>query len=687
MKRLFRISLLLCLPILVLAQNKEYYYFPYLQHKDSLSHIYQNAKNDSVRLEILKPLAWSYLSSDVDSVLFYQEKGLALSKKLQSKIWEAEYLFLLGSTYVIQEKMPNAYLKAQAALAIASDPSSEKNIWNIAPFYFQKDATKSRLTVLLNIHYLLSNILRSARKFDESTYHIQELKKIADNIEDRHALGTYYLEYVVGNNARKRKLDSAILNTRKAKDYFVIGGYEDMILSANIEMGLHYLRMKVYDSVRKYALESIRDGLRLNYYHYVGKAYFQMGSLFLDDGKIDSSLLSVRNGLHIINEFDPMISQKLLGYRLLIEIFQKQKKYDSAFYYQGISMVLRDSINRVRDVNQLNELAMQQHDKQIELESAKKATIVNLILIILMAVIITVIVISIIQHRNGKQKHKANIVLEQTLTDLKDTQTQLIQSEKMASLGELTAGIAHEIQNPLNFVNNFSEVNLELIEEVRIEKLKEKGERDEQLEAELLNDIAQNLEKISHHGKRAESIVKGMLQHSRSSTGVKELTNINTLTDEYLRLAYHGLRAKDKSFNATMITDYDDSIGKINIIPQDMGRVILNLFTNAFFAVNEKSVQAKSAGIAYEPTVTVTTRLSSEKENAIIISVEDNGNGIPQKVIDKIFQPFFTTKPTGQGTGLGLSMSYDIVTKGHGGKLTVETKENENTIFSIILPL
>ncbi len=275
---------------------------------------------------------------------------------------------------------------------------------------------------------------------------------------------------------------------------------------------------------------------------------------------------------------------------------------------------------------------------------------------------------------------------EDALTELQATQKQLIQSEKMASLGELTAGIAHEIQNPLNFVNNFSEVSNELLDEMNAEI--EKGELDEA--KAIATDVKQNLEKILHHGKRADAIVKGMLQHSRSSSGVKEPTNINALADEYLRLAYHGLRAKDKSFNATMKTDYDESIGNINIIPQDIGRVILNLITNAFYVVDEKrkNPQPPKGGVEYEPTVTVTTKtvMPPLGGSGILISVKDNGNGIPQKVLDKIFQPFFTTKPTGQGTGLGLSLSYDIV-KAHGGEIKVETKEGEGSEFIILLPV
>ena len=290
-----------------------------------------------------------------------------------------------------------------------------------------------------------------------------------------------------------------------------------------------------------------------------------------------------------------------------------------------------------------------------------------------------------------EQKRKAieetNLALQQSLEELKAAQAQLIQSEKMASLGELTAGIAHEIQNPLNFVNNFSEVSTELVDEMNDEI--DKGNLDDA--KQIAQDLKQNLEKINHHGKRAGDIVKGMLQHSRRVSSIKEPTDINKLADEYLRLAYQGLRAKDKSFNATLNPDFDETIGKINIIPQDIGRVLLNLYNNAFYAVQQKQKEVAYKEVApfekmlslYEPTVSVSTKKKGDK---IEIRVTDNGNGIPEKIVDKIFQPFFTTKPTGQGTGLGLSLSYDIV-KAHGGELKVETEEGERSEFIIQLPV
>ncbi len=319
-------------------------------------------------------------------------------------------------------------------------------------------------------------------------------------------------------------------------------------------------------------------------------------------------------------------------------------------------------------------------------------------LIVFSGIIILLSGFALLLWRNNRFKHKANQQLEASYKALKDAQAQLIQSEKMASLGELTAGIAHEIQNPLNFVNNFSEVNSELIFEMKNEI---KTGNLEEIKI-IADDLDTNMEKITFHGKRADAIVKSMLQHSRPSGGQKEPTDINALADEYFRLSYHGIRAKDKSFNATLHTEFDESIGEINIIPQDISRVLLNIYNNAFYAVADRARHDQNG---FEPTVTVTTKLSNGNDDieefvirnpqsaiagrgapqSVIISITDNGNGIPEGLIEKIFQPFFTTKPTGQGTGLGLSLSYDIV-KAHGGKISVSRVPEGGTSFNIILP-
>jgi signal transduction histidine kinase len=380
---------------------------------------------------------------------------------------------------------------------------------------------------------------------------------------------------------------------------------------------------------------------------------------------------------------------------MLTIVYQLENKPDSTLKYLRIAHNIKDSLfNREKTVA-IENLTFKEREKEKELFAAKLKQINELKIYALLGGLLVLISIAVILFRNNKQRQKAFAILqeqkqeiyqqkikvEHVLDELISTQAQLIQSEKMASLGELTAGIAHEIQNPLNFVNNFSDVNRELITEMKEEI--EKGNLAEV--KSLAKDIAENEQKINHHGKRADAIVKGMLQHSSSSGGKKEPSDINKLADEYLRLAYHGLRAKDKSFNVTLRTDFDESIADINIIPQDIGRVILNLITNAFYAIAEKK---RNSSPGYEPTVTVSTKLLKPPSGGlgVWLSVKDNGNGIPQKVMDKIFQPFFTTKPTGQGTGLGLSLSYDIV-KAHGGEFQVETTENDGSTFIIQLPI
>ncbi|HET9432669.1 MAG TPA: ATP-binding protein, partial [Chitinophagaceae bacterium] len=341
-----------------------------------------------------------------------------------------------------------------------------------------------------------------------------------------------------------------------------------------------------------------------------------------------------------------------------------------------------NSLFDTRNLQQFENIDFEEQQKQLAVETAQKQIRDTWRMYLMLAGLFIILIIVVILWRNNRHRRIANDQLsmqknslESALSDLKSAQSRLIHSEKMASLGELTAGIAHEIQNPLNFVNNFSEVNSELAAE--LEAAAENGDLAEI--KSLAKDIRENETKINHHGKRADAIVKGMLQHSRSGSGVKEPTDINALCDEYLRLAYHGLRSKDKSFNATIRTDFDKTLGKINVIPHDIARVILNLINNAFYTVGQKQGQKI---VGYHPIVSLST---TQSNNHVEIRVTDNGNGIPQNVVDKIFQPFFTTKPTGQGTGLGLSISYDIV-KAHGGELKVETKEGEGSEFFVLFP-
>jgi len=474
---------------------------------------------------------------------------------------------------------------------------------------------------------------------------------------------------------RSNRLDSALHYAGKA--YELVKDWSGLYLN----LGNIYAKLDQKDTALYYYRRGIPLAAQSLIYIDLVDIYNKMSSLFESMDNKDSSIYYANKS--ITQEGVLTYPEgRLRALLQLARLYESEGLKDSTIKYLKLSAALHEKLFNREKTRETQNLAFNEKLHQQQLAATSQQEKNRMKMYGLLTVIIVFLVIAFILWRNNTQKQRTNRFLENTLSNLKSTQAQLIQSEKMASLGELTAGIAHEIQNPLNFVNNFSEVNKELIEEVKSQRSLSAGQAGklttEELD-ELLNDIAENEEKINHHGKRADAIVKGMLQHSTQTKGVKEPTDINALCDEYVRLAYHGFRARDKSFNARLETDFDDNIGKTNIIPQDISRVILNLVNNAFYAVSEKKKQAADS---YEPTVTIATRKGSGK---IEVKVKDNGNGIPQKILDKIFQPFFTTKPTGEGTGLGLSLAYDIV-KAHGGEIKVESKEGEGSEFIIQLP-
>jgi two-component system, NtrC family, sensor kinase len=500
----------------------------------------------------------------------------------------------------------------------------------------------------------------------------------------------YSLTYNIANAYfNMNNMDSAMYYQRlvlEIEKSFGLNNYSGASLK---NIGDIFYKKEELDSAKKYYLDALYLIKKKNTNaNYLALTQAALADLYRKNGNNDSSLYYARAAVKNYTALGSFIQQTVGSYTTLSQSFKDNKQYDSAFFYMQMAKALSDSLNE-KEIDRLSTFQQVGFNEQIRLKARESEQIAannRKRTYLLLAGLGIFSIIAYILYRNNRQKQKANIVLQEqkqkvetTLQDLKATQKQLIQSEKMASLGELTAGIAHEIQNPLNFVNNFSEVSKELLVEMREAIVK--GDTEEA--KEIMNDVIQNLEKINHHGKRADGIVKGMLQHSRSSSATKELTDINKLTDEYLRLAYHGLRAKDKSFNAALKTDYDESIGGLSIIPQDIGRAILNLITNAFYAAPLPPEGGdKDPDYRHNPTVWVSTKKIGNK---VEIRVRDNGPGIPKKILDKIFQPFFTTKPTGQGTGLGLSLSYDIV-KAHGGELKVETKEGEGSEFIISLP-
>jgi len=454
-----------------------------------------------------------------------------------------------------------------------------------------------------------------------------------------------------------------------------------------------YERTGKIQQAREYYLRGIESDRKFNVPLLRVRLFNNYAEFFKNTGQLDSSIYYAKMALELCRNHQ-FGEQATDASNLVAKSYELLRNSDSALKYTKIFMATKDTIFNQSKLTQIQLLnfdeGQRQRDIQREIDAARERYANQIRYYVLIATAAIFLLLSIILYRNNRNKQIANKALElqkkevdqqrtkaeNTLHELRSTQSQLIQSEKMASLGELTAGIAHEIQNPLNFVNNFSEINKELLIEMREEI--EKGNMNQA--KHLTVDIIDNEDKIMHHGKRADAIVKGMLQHSRAGFGQKEMTDINTLADEYLRLAFHGLKAKDKTFHATLQTDFDPLIGKIQVVPQDMGRVFLNLYNNAFYAVTEKSKQHLNG---FEPMVSINTRQTGNK---LEIRIKDNGNGISQKVIDKIFQPFFTTKPTGQGTGLGLSISYDII-KAHGGNLIVHANEGEGAEFVIQLPV
>ena len=677
MKIFIKLSVLLLLPVFVSSQSRQL---------DSLHIALSKAANDSSRMETYKELHWFYQEVNRDSALFYSDKALPIAKQLKLRLHEADILD--GKAYVLMHlgNYPTSLETFLLALKIAEDPSTEKDNYNLIRRNKRETPRIFRLKVLSSIHHDMGHLYGRTGNTNKQILNYRETEIISESIQDTGQLALVNMNLGWAYSTLG-KIDSAILFVQKSLAFwsrlpFEQRKYEGLTLN---ELGDYYQRQGKYGLAMDALIKSVRVNKEQNNLAFLGDSYISLGRLHKTINQPDTSLSYARKAMETFVEVDNPYGIAD-AYRLLSVLYDVQNKTDSAFAYSKLFTLLKDSLNFVEQKN-LQAFQNVGFDEQLRLEELEKEKIQTQNIIrtyAMLAGLGVFLIVGLLLYRNNRQKQKANNVLETTLTNLKSTQNQLIQSEKMASLGELTAGIAHEIQNPLNFVNNFSEVNQELLAEMKDEM--NKGNIDDA--KEIANDVIANEEKINHHGKRADAIVKGMLQHSQSSSGKKEPTDINALADEYLRLVYHGLRAKDKTFNATFKTDFDETIGNINIIPQDIGRVILNLITNAFYAVNEKKKAPALNEKNYAPTVTVSTKRISSPSGAggLQVSVKDNGNGIPQKILDKIFQPFFTTKPTGQGTGLGLSLSYDIV-KAHGGELKVETKEGEGSTFIIQLPV
>ncbi len=676
MKLFVKISLLCLLPTFCMAQIDPTWGYVSAQQADSLKRSLQTEKNDTLKLAAYRSLGFYYQDIKRDSGVYFHEQQLALAKKLNRRLWQADAYS--QAAYVLNGlgNLMKSYEYFSEAMKLAGDEKNESDNWRPWTFSNSENSHDARISILGMNYQMMGNLWANMGETEKYKASLQEALKLGESINNGKVI------YIASRGlAFIMSTDSAILFLKKGIETGAKAGFNRVGFSY-LFIARVYGQIGMWDSaiinahkaIARFRTDKELIGLPL--------AYNGLSGIFLGQNNKDSSLFYAKKTIETAKLIGTSDAELVGSYRRLSNVYNLNNDKDNAYQYESLAYKLNDSLKNARITNLTNyqKFAFNEQLRLKKLDEEKTAYANKMNMIGLLALLGGILVVALILYRNNRQKQKANAVLETTLANLKSTQSQLIQSEKMASLGELTAGIAHEIQNPLNFVNNFSEVNKELLVEMKDEI--KKGNINE-VNA-LADDVIANEEKINHHGKRADAIVKGMLQHSRSTNNAtKEPTDINALADEYLRLAYHGLRAKDKSFNATMKTDFDETLPKINIIPQDIGRVILNLITNAFYAAPLPPEGGfKDPDYIHNPTVWVSTKKVGDK---VFISVKDNGPGIPKKILDKIFQPFFTTKPTGQGTGLGLSLSYDIV-KAHGGEINVKTLENEGTEFTIMLP-
>ncbi|MDQ6843305.1 MAG: tetratricopeptide repeat-containing sensor histidine kinase, partial [Bacteroidota bacterium] len=619
--------------------------------------------------------------SEFNISLNYLDSALMLFRKIKDSEGEGSVLNYIGINYQEQgnyQKAIDYCLQGfELRKKIKDHPGVVFSLINVGNMYFEVGQPQTALNF-----YNQSVTYAQEHNMDPFDYSLNQIGKTYLKLKQYAKAETYLI--------RKRNL-------------------QGMPVGDPIAIGDLYSATGKFDS----AITQFKINLAGNNYSAKALSLAGLSKVFLKEGKYELAGNYAQQAYLIADSAgNKLILADVAG--VLAAFYKTNGDYNKALQFFELAHSVTDSIS---GENYQRKLAFTESKSEIENEQARVKLLLrdkelqeqklkegryltNFILILLgifaMAIFLSIFIIRNINSKRKKIQSQKDVIelqsvkVEKAYEELKSTQAQLIQSEKMASLGELTAGIAHEIQNPLNFVNNFSEVNKELLEELKTEL--ETGNQQQAID--IANDIKENEEKINHHGKRAGAIVKNMLQHSRSSTSQREPTDINKLADEYLRMSYHGMRAKDKSFNAIIPiatgTNFDDSIGKINIIPQDIGRVLLNLYNNAFYAVHQKQKEVVEQGLPtferlatlYDPAVWVSTKKDGDK---VLISVKDNGNGIPKKIVNKIFQPFFTTKPTGQGTGLGLSLSYDIV-KAHGGEIKVESNEEEGTEFIVQLP-
>jgi two-component system, NtrC family, sensor kinase len=651
----------------------------YVTTKDSLLQIINLHKSDTNEVNALAYLViqiinfGNFSSDSAVSSLKYAERGIDLARILDFPKGEADCLYGYSAGFFTTGDINQGVFYGLKALELYENIGDLRGV--------------SETDLALQGSYREMGDVESALAYELNGEHLADVNGLISKFGfEGQRLAPLFLGEIAKTYLDRNQVDSSFFYAKKALA-------QNELFHGTVWNFPVYLLGRIQTEQAHYpeALETFRKALPLaisnRFYSDTLQIFSGLSSLYLKTGNLDSAIYYAR--IVYLNQSTGEPTYILQSIANIALAYRLKSEKDSAFKYFDIRDLYRDSIYNREKLIYVQHVAFNQKLRQQELIASQLKYKEKLRFYLLTAGLAIFLLVAVFLWRNNLHRKKDYVLLEkqkqetdhqktkteQALSELKTTQTQLIQSAKMASLGELTAGIAHEIQNPLNFVNNFSDVNQELLAEMKDEI--DQGNLQEV--KRIAKDVMENEVKINHHGKRADSIVKGMLQHSRVHAGQKIETDINLLTDEYLNLSYHGIRAKEKTFNVSLHTDYGENIGKVSIIPQDFGRVLLNLFNNAFYAVAEKQ---KKLIDGYEPSISIITKRTGDYVEIIL---RDNGIGIPKNILDKIFQPFFTTKPAGQGTGLGLSLSYDII-QSHGGDLTAHSKEEEGAEFLIRMP-
>jgi len=700
----------------LLAQQNAHISGPNENQIDSLQHRFSIETSDHLRMGMARELGLFYTEADQDTAIYFADMQLQLARSLGERLWEGDGLRRLGYLTYTQGRYSESFSHISEALMLFTDASIERQVWEPGRLSLAGTPEVARLSGLALAYHIRALLYGQISNTAEQRAHYRKAIEISEKIGDNAIASLAYSN--LGQSYIEEYPDSARMYIGIALEKGESVGYRRYRGNDLRYMGMAHEALNDFDSAEKYYLEAIAENREANNIWYLGRAYYRLARINQLTGDTTRALENARNSYEVAGSTNNLadISEAAL---LLSTLYEQLNDTDNAYYYLKQSQTALETLQKEDQVRRTSDLQFAEQLRLRDVEEVQARSQAQLRMNALMGVLFTIAVVAFLLFRNNRQKQKANIVLqeqkqkvESTLHELKTTQAQLVQQEKLASLGQLTAGIAHEIKNPLNFVNNFSEVSLELIEELRdeVRRVTEDrgpgGETKESLRQptegkdgvagqgddaesrhasnpdlilEILDDIEANLRKIYEHGSRADSIVKSMLQHSRGGDGKMVPSPLNSIIKKYANLAFHGMRAGKEAINVDIDLQLDESVGEVPLIAEDFSRVILNLCNNAFDAMKGAGHKAQCSG-GYEPKLTVRTR---SENDSVIIEIEDNGPGIPDEIKDKILQPFFTTKKGTAGTGLGLSITNDIV-KAHGGSMDIDSQPGQTT-FTIKL--